>query len=497
MNKKTFTAAFGITSAMVMGYVGFNNIVFAEEIEEPVVLEQAPETTEPAEEATATVYLQNNEATPEEATLTVQEEPAEDTKKPTTLVKFVTKADDTKTYQTDVDMELTDNEGTVIATWKSQAGPTELVLELGDYSLKVVNAPEGYIPGKVVNFTLTDSDLLTEDGLYKVVSNSAAWRVQNSNGYSEVGYCLNSNRSSGTGAGDIYTQRALTADELQQYLSEGKQGITDTNQLKREILKVIYNGGKNDRLGLKEKYGITEDSLISRTQTAVWALTNGNGTSSDAVVNELLSTDQYAPDNLDFYVFTNDRGRQNYGSAITMDVRYLEVLNLKALEVYASKVDDENSLLSGATIEIVDADGDVVYSYTSSTEKELMTLGAGVYTMREVNAPEGYELAQDIIFRILEDGTVEIQDGEEWIVVDGNTIVMIDPIIREFKGVERTLEPKEDIKLDLNFEEPKQPKETVRPTVPEIQTGAVTGLGTILSAMALSMVGVVRFKKEM
>ena len=164
---------------------------------------------------------------------------------------------------------------------------------------------------------------------------------------------------------------------------------------------------------------------------------------------------------------------------------------------FVTKADDTKTYQTDVDMELTKDKGTVVATWKSKEAPTELVLELGDYSLKVVNAPEGYELAQDIIFRVLEDGTLEIQDGEEWIVVDGNTIVMIDPIITEIKGVERFFTPEDETKLDLNLEKPEQPKETVKPTVPEIQTGTATSVGTILSVMALSMVGVVRFKKEM
>ena len=165
MNKKTFTAAFGITSAMVMGYVGFNNIVFAEEIEEPAIIEESTDDTF-LNETNETAIIDESNAD-EQTTLMVQEDPTTDTKK-TTLVKFVTKAEGTQTYQTGADMELVDENGNTVATWTSKDTPTELVLELGNYSLKVVKAPVGYIPGDPIDFTVSSTDVIDDNGQYHV-----------------------------------------------------------------------------------------------------------------------------------------------------------------------------------------------------------------------------------------------------------------------------------------------------------------------------------------
>ena len=502
MNKKTFTAAFGITSAMVMGYVGFNNIVFAEEIEEPAIIEESTDDTFLNE--TSEIAMIEEEFADEQTALMVQEDPTTETKK-TTLVKFVTKADDTKTYQTDVDMELVDENGNTVATWTSKEGPTELVLGLGNYTLKVVNAPEGYIPGKSIDFSISEDDILSDDEVYRMSYDG--YDLEDSNGNVYRVYCLNKNRKIGTTEHPNYSKVVLSAQQLESYLTNTKKDkIEDIEVLKKEILKVVYNGGPNDLLGLKEKYGVTDVNMRNYTQTAVWKLTNGDGkpyenpkSTYDLCVNELMLTDNYAPDNLDFLVYeTSDLDYQHIVSAIVVSVRMLEVLNLKEIPILTSKVDEQNNPLAGAVIEIVDEDGDVVASYTSTADLKELVLGAGVYTMRETQAPEGYELAKDIIFRVLTDGTVEIQDGDQWIAVDGNTLVMIDLLL----GYEEVDEPeiKPETAMDLNLEMPKdikKPKDNKKPSIPGVPTGVASSISTILSLMSLSMVGAIRFKKEM
>lgn len=82
-------------------------------------------------------------------------------------------------------------------------------------------------------------------------------------------------------------------------------------------------------------------------------------------------------------------------------------------KVTISKLDDEQHLLPGAELQILDKDKNVIITWTSTTEKKelLGILKAGeVYTLHEVKAPDGYELADDMEFTIQD--TNEIQDFE-------------------------------------------------------------------------------------
>ena len=64
--------------------------------------------------------------------------------------------------------------------------------------------------------------------------------------------------------------------------------------------------------------------------------------------------------------------------------------------------------LEGATIQILDQDGNVVEEWVSGKEPhQINNLKPGVeYTLRETVAPEGYDITTDITFTIDEEGKV-------------------------------------------------------------------------------------------
>ena len=89
--------------------------------------------------------------------------------------------------------------------------------------------------------------------------------------------------------------------------------------------------------------------------------------------------------------------------------------------------------LAGAQLQVLDVDGNVAKD-ASGTElqwtsaKESYAVGqmpVGLYTLREVKAPSGYLVAEDVIFRVNVDGTLEVKDGETWKACD-DAVVMYD-----------------------------------------------------------------------
>lgn len=99
-----------------------------------------------------------------------------------------------------------------------------------------------------------------------------------------------------------------------------------------------------------------------------------------------------------------------------------------------SKRDADGNELKGAQMQLLDDKGTVVDEWTSDGTNHIVAkLSAGKYILKETAAPEGYILATDICFEVLNDGTVTV-DGAETTAVSENgnpLIVMIDEAEQE------------------------------------------------------------------
>ena len=97
-------------------------------------------------------------------------------------------------------------------------------------------------------------------------------------------------------------------------------------------------------------------------------------------------------------------------------------------EVKIRKVSEDGKALKGAKLEILDETGKSIYTWISKIEAEVIIgrLETGkVYTLHEVSAPKGFEVApEDISFSISDKGQLLNADGEPV-----NDIVMTDPRI--------------------------------------------------------------------
>ena len=97
--------------------------------------------------------------------------------------------------------------------------------------------------------------------------------------------------------------------------------------------------------------------------------------------------------------------------------------------VEISKQDVYGEELEGAEMQLLDAEENVVDEWTSDgTNHVVSQLSAGKYTLHEVAAPDGYVIATDIAFEILEDGTVNVENIDASAFTEDGVplIVMVD-----------------------------------------------------------------------
>ena len=99
------------------------------------------------------------------------------------------------------------------------------------------------------------------------------------------------------------------------------------------------------------------------------------------------------------------------------------------------KTDGYDANLAGASLKLVDSDGNDVQAWTSTADiKEISNLKAGEYTLVEVAPPAGYNPAADITFEIERGGDIYIGSEE----VTNKTIVMVDEVLEfdvDFKKI--------------------------------------------------------------
>ena len=126
------------------------------------------------------------------------------------------------------------------------------------------------------------------------------------------------------------------------------------------------------------------------------------------------------------YEVTNPEGLLEITKSVKKDGFEADVIEftnkISKADIKILKTDEEGNSLKDAVIQMLDSEGSTLKSWTTTSEDVYtLKLAPGTYTMHEAKAPEGYEVADDIIFTINEDGTVSVNDEK----VD--VIVMKDP----------------------------------------------------------------------
>lgn len=90
-----------------------------------------------------------------------------------------------------------------------------------------------------------------------------------------------------------------------------------------------------------------------------------------------------------------------YRDAVTVDLGTLTNDDLPRTVVSKKSVTGEDEL-PGATLRVYDADGELVEEWVSGEEPHELTLLPGTYTLHEEAAPDGYLVASDVEFEVVE-----------------------------------------------------------------------------------------------
>ena len=121
---------------------------------------------------------------------------------------------------------------------------------------------------------------------------------------------------------------------------------------------------------------------------------------------------------------------KEYAVSIAEDGEVIEITaENKPITVEISKRDIYGNELKGAKMQIIDSEGNIVDEWTSDGTDHIVTeLPAGDYTLKEIAAPDGYVIANDIRFTVDVYGNVTVENVDSTAVSDNGypLIVMVD-----------------------------------------------------------------------
>ena len=270
-------------------------------------------------------------------------------------------------------LEVTDVNGNVIDSWVS-TNESHVIKDIkaGTYTLTETKAPENYILStEKITFTIDENGILT---------NAAGAKIDKV----------------------VMLNKPVPKTNV----TISKQDITTSKELPGASLTV------------KDASGNIIDS---------WVSTNEPHIIKDLVAGTYTLTETQAPSNyilstetITFTVDENSKLVNSNGKCIDKVIMYNEK-EVKPFNVPIVKQDAKTrKVLSGATLEVKDAEGKTIDSWTTTTDAHYLELLAGTYTLTETSAPKGYILNNiPITFIVNEEGFITDVNGNKI-----NTVIM-------------------------------------------------------------------------
>ena len=300
-----------------------------------------------------------------------------------------------------VPMEIVDvKTGKPVHTWITDDSNLEIDgLPVGDYQWREVNAPEGYVLAKPIEFTVKDGDI--QDIEMKNFSVEFAKNGNDGNKLLKGGEFQVTSKTkqivdkwtSGEHIFDITEdmKTKLTSGEV---VSDMFINIEDDSSTYYRISK---NADRDDYRLLMQANGETKYYNIDINGDETTHMIRGTVEDQEYVITELKSPDGYATaEPVSF--------KTNKEQNLTVDMTD----EITQFEFYKKDITSQEEL-EGATLQIKDKNGNIVDEWVSGkTPHKITGLTVGqTYTMIEVIAPVNYKIAQNKEFTVSDTGEVQ------------------------------------------------------------------------------------------
>ena len=347
--------------------------------------------------------------------------------------KYVAEATATDTVPeelVDAVLQILDKDGNVIDEWTSTNEPhyIEAVLTAGQtYILHEVSAPVGYVLADDVEFTVsengsTDKVYMSDDVTKVYITkyditgekelSGAKLRVTDGEGNIIDEWVSSENAHEIIGVleacgeyilhEEISPDGYVVASDITFIVSEN--GEVDTVMMYDDTTKVQIS--KRDITNDEELAGATLQIIDANGNVVEEWVSENEPHYIEAVLTagETYTLHETVP--ADGYVIANDIQFTVDEDGVVTEVTMYD----DTTKVHISKRDiTTDKELPGAKLVILDENGEVVEEWISTSEEHIIEgklIVGKEYTLREITAPEGYEIANDIIFKVNEDGSV-------------------------------------------------------------------------------------------
>lgn len=274
-------------------------------------------------------------------------------------------------------LQIVDSEGNeIVKTWETKDKEDKVVtgvLKLGErYTLKEVTPPAGYAKAADISFTLNDKG--------KIVINDK-------------------------------TEKSVVMRDAKIQIKVSKKDITDTDELPGAVLQILDKANNNKVI---KEWTTTDKPTVIKSDD----LEKG---SAFVVGNTYILHEKTAPDG---YAYAKDVEFIIHEDSVEGNEQLVTMHDAKNV-VVVSKTDLAGTKeLPGAKLQILSSDGKTVLeSWTSTNEEYKVTkkLKAGEsYILREIEAPDGYAIADDVKFTVNKDGSttkVVMKDAQTSVTV--------------------------------------------------------------------------------
>lgn len=233
-------------------------------------------------------------------------------------------------------------------------------LNVGDYYIQEIEAPEGYkLSTEKITFTVTK----TEDFTFNLKN------------------------------------------------EKNKVESTDENEKKHASIKVIkLQKGSETRLenvefGLYNKNelcGLPADTLLSVAKTNIYG---------EAVFSiDIPVAEYYVKEikTIDGYILSDEKQEINFTESKDFEL----IFENDYTKVKIKKVNEQNELIENAKLQLQDMDGNIIEEWTTTTENgyriDAKLVAGHKYKLVEIEAPQGYNKAEDIEFTVNTDGKLNV-----------------------------------------------------------------------------------------
>ena len=179
--------------------------------------------------------------------------------------------------------------------------------------------------------------------------------------------------------------------------------LADTYETRDYTYTVVFNdsGYEYNRPAVM-KFGLYEEGSLSPKVIVTLEKTKCRRETCNITFEDIRTTDD---NNNTINYIVKEIG--DYGYNVTYEgTRIINDLNLK--DVNIDMFDKNGDRVLDSTLAIVDSNGDEILTTTTGVRTSSIKLLRGQYTLREKNSPKGYKRIKEIEFKLLDDGTLEI-----------------------------------------------------------------------------------------